>query len=72
MGALAAGGDSMTDNVISRVRIADIEIVAGGRDLQDGKVSDLIASMQRIGMLNPIGVRMVAGEAAVAAEASVR
>jgi len=72
MGALVAGGDVMTGNALSGLPIADIEIAEGGRDLQDDKVTDLVASMQRIGMLNPSGVRMVADEAAVAAEASVR
>src|SRR5208282_1193497 len=64
MGELVAGGDAMTGNVLSRILripIADIEIADGGRDLQDDKVMDIAASMQRIGMLSPIGVRMVDG-----------
>jgi ParB family chromosome partitioning protein len=52
---------AMTGRVLSRISLADIEIANGGRDLQDDKVADLAASMRRVGMLNPIGIRVVDG-----------
>jgi hypothetical protein len=52
---------STAPGLIQRIPFADIEISNGGRDLQDDKVSDLAASMRRIGMLNSIGVRVVDG-----------
>jgi ParB family transcriptional regulator, chromosome partitioning protein len=54
----------VTGTVLSRIvhiSIAKIETPNGGRDLEDDRVTDLVASMQRIGMLNPIGIRIVDG-----------
>jgi hypothetical protein len=61
MGPLVAGGDAMTRSLLSRIPLVDIEIPDKGRDVQEDMVADIAASMQRIGMLNPIGVRMVDG-----------
>lgn len=49
----------MIGHVLKRIPIADIDVSHGGRALQPDKVIDLVASIQLVGMINPIGVRMV-------------
>jgi ParB family transcriptional regulator, chromosome partitioning protein len=47
------------DSAFRRIPVTDIEVTDGGRALQPDRVTDLAASIQLIGMLSPIGVRMV-------------
>jgi len=51
----------MTRSLISHFPLSDIEIPSTGRDVQEDMVADIAASIEQIGMLNPIGVRMVDG-----------
>jgi hypothetical protein len=58
--AVAAGKGSTAGHVLKRIPVVDIEVADGGRELQSDRVEDLAASMVQIGMLSPIGVRIVA------------
>src|SRR5690242_11138062 len=46
-------------NTTQRIAISDIRIPPGRRDLNDEKVADMAASIETLGLLTPIGVRMI-------------
>jgi hypothetical protein len=53
-------------NTNHRIAISGIVSPLGRRDLHDDRVADIAQSMQKLGLLNPIGVRMVEGMHALA------
>ena len=51
----------ITHQAVQRIPVADIEVANGCRGLQPSGVTHVAVSIARIGMLSPIGVRMVDG-----------